>query len=64
MGPKWYGKTFEVVMYDGNNNLVPLLFYLSVSTECQETWTTVFAALKGIPGFDVDGRVAVVDQDK
>ena len=63
-GPQSYGTTFEVVGYDATHNLVPLLFAHSVGTECEETWTIVFSKLKAVPGFDVPGRVTIVDQEK
>ena len=49
------GTTFEVVGYDANHKLVPLLFSYSVVTKCEETWTLVSSKLKAVPGFDVPG---------
>lgn len=34
VGPQSYETTFEVVLYDGNSNLVPIFFSHSVSTDC------------------------------
>lgn len=64
IGPQSYGTTFEVVGYDANNNLVPLLFYHYIGTESEESWRVVFTALKAISGFDRAGRVTIVDQEK
>lgn len=40
------------------------MFNHSVGTEFEETWNRLFSSLKGIPGFDDDNRVTVVDQEK
>lgn len=63
-GPQSYGTTFEVVLYDCNNQLTPICFSHSVGTEGRETWDFVFEALKSIPHFDEPDRVTIVDQEK
>lgn len=40
--PQSYGTIFEVVIYDANNHIIPVLFYYLVGTECDETWSKVF----------------------
>lgn len=64
IGPQSYGTIFEVVVYDANNHVIPVLFYHSVGTECDEAWGRVFGMLKKVDGFDVPGRVTIVDQEK
>ena len=64
VGPQSYGTAFEVLAYDANNSAVPILFFHSVGVESEETWLTVFKALKDIPGYDVEGRITIVDQEK
>ena len=64
IGPQSYGTTFEVVSYDANNHLFPLVFAHFVGAECLETWTRVFQACAGIEGFDVPLRTTIVDQEK
>lgn len=64
VGPQSYGTTFEVVSYDGNNHVTPLCFAHYVGTESAESWETVFNAIGEVDGFDVAGRVTVVDQEK
>ena len=63
-GPQSYGTTYEVVVYDAKYNLVSLLFALTVATESEESWTIVFRNLKNVSGFDVKGRVTIVDQER
>ena len=63
-GPQLYGTTYEVVVYDANRNLVPLLFAHTVATESEESWTMVLRNLKNVSGFDVKSRVTIVDQGK
>lgn len=64
VGPQSYGTTFEVILYDGNHHIVPILFAHAVGTESEETWSRVFRSLANVSGFDVDGRVTIVDQEK
>lgn len=64
LGTQSYGTTFEAILYDTNNNLVPILFAHHVGSECGDIWRTVFKAMKCIDGFDVPDRVTVVDQEK
>lgn len=64
VGPQSYGTTFEVMVYDSNHHVVPILFSHSVGSESEETWSHVFKAVQKIPGFDVEGRVTIVDQEK
>ncbi|PXF40085.1 hypothetical protein BWQ96_10211 [Gracilariopsis chorda] len=53
VGPQSYGTTFEVVTYDTNMHLLPLLFAHFIGTEDYGTWEKVFEECKLIPGFDV-----------
>lgn len=38
VGPQSYGTTPEVVLYDSNHKVVPILFSHSISMEWEETW--------------------------
>ena len=38
IGPQSYGTTFEVVTYDTNMHLLPLVFAHFVGVECYEYW--------------------------
>lgn len=53
--------TFELFMYDFNNNIILILFYHSIQTECSTTWNMLFNTLKQIDGFDMEGRETIVD---
>lgn len=64
IGPQSYGTVFEVMVYDTNHHLVPIVFAHSVGTECEDVWSKVFQAAKDITGFDRGGRVTIVDQEK
>lgn len=64
VGPQSYGTTFEVVGYDTNNHLIPLVFGHSVGPECYEFWKIIFDACAAIDGFDIAQRTTIVDQEK
>lgn len=64
VGPQSYGTTFEMVLYDTNNHLVPIWFMHSVGTECAEVWEVIFRSAQEVDGFDCVGRVTVTDQEK
>lgn len=64
IGPQSYGTLFEVVTYDANNHILPLVFAHFVGSECEEYWTSVFNACKSLPGFDITERTTIVDQEK
>ncbi|CAN8075950.1 unnamed protein product [Agarophyton chilense] len=64
VGPLSYGTTFEVVTYDTNHHLLPLLFAHLIGAECYETWNTVFEECINIPGYDIAERTTIVDQEK
>lgn len=64
VGPQSYGTTFEVVCYDCNNHLIPIVFAHFVGPECLETWRHVFLACAAIDGFDIPERTTIVDQEK
>ena len=59
-----YGTTFEVVHYDANYNLVPILFAYFVGAECYEYWKKVFERCTQIDNFDISQRMIIVDQEK
>lgn len=63
-GTSSYGTTFEVVGYDANRNLVPLLFAQIVGTEREETWTLVFSKLNEMLISHLPGRVTIVGKTK
>lgn len=63
-GPQSYGTFFEVLNYDANNQLTPLVSSHSIGTESRETWDLVFSACLSIEEFDKAGRVTIVDQEK
>lgn len=56
-----YGTTYEVVVYDANNNLNPMCFAHYVGAESYVFWTKLFAAAERISGFVVEQRVVVVN---
>ena len=64
LGPQSYGTILEVVTYDTNMHLLPLVFAHFVGAERYEYWRIVFEACKEIPGFDVAERTTIVDQEK
>lgn len=64
VGPQSYGTTFEVVTYDTNMHLLPLLFAHFVGAECHEYWHRVFSECQKLEGFDVESRTTIVDQEK
>ena len=64
VGSQSYGTTFEVVAYDCNNHLFPLVFGIFVGPECLETWRNIFQACAAIDGFEVPSRTTIVDQEK
>ncbi|PXF42487.1 hypothetical protein BWQ96_07796 [Gracilariopsis chorda] len=64
VGPQSCGTTFEVLTYDTNMHLLPLLFAHFIGTEDYGTWKKVFEECKLIPGFDVPARTTIVDQEK
>ena len=37
-----YGPTFEVVLYDANYNIIPIIFGHFVGAECLEYWKVIF----------------------
>ena len=59
--PQSYGTTLEVVTYDTNIHLLPLVFAHFVGAESYEYWRTAFEACKEIPGFDVAERTTIDD---
>ena len=63
-GIKSYGTTFEVVLYDANYNLVPILFANYVGAECHDYWRSVFQRCCQIKNFDVLRRTVMVHQEK
>lgn len=63
IGPQSYETIFEVMWYDLNNHLVPLVFSHCVGTECYDTWHTVFINCDSIDCFHVPRRKTIVDQE-
>lgn len=57
------GRQLFSVTYDTNMLLLPL-FYHFVGVKRYEHWKTVFEALCDLPGFDVECRTTLVDQEK
>lgn len=53
-----------MLAYDTNNYLVPIFSTILVGAECYDYFRSVFSACKDINGFDVEGRVTIVDQEK
>lgn len=64
IGPRSYGTIFEVYWYDGNNHLMPYVFYYYVGTESYQSWSAVFRNCKEVKGFDVTGRTKIVYLEK
>ena len=65
VGPQSYGKFFQVLQYDTNNQIIPLATAHHVGTESFETWDFVFRSLRTAPeNFDRVGRVTIVGQEK
>lgn len=64
VGSKLYGTIFQVMSFDANNDVFPLVVARSVATESTETWNLVFQACRNIEGFDVPKLVCIVNQDK
>ncbi|CAN8065712.1 unnamed protein product [Agarophyton chilense] len=64
VGPQSYGTTYEVVTYDTNHHLIPLLFAHFIGAECFETWMTMLEECSNTPGFDIAERTTIVDQKK
>lgn len=64
VGPQSYGTVFQVLGYDTNNHILPLVFAHFVGTECRDTWLPVFRACAALEGYDVPKRVCIVDQEK
>ena len=62
--PQSYGTTYEVIGYDANHSIAPLLLAHTVGTESEESWTMVFTNLKRVPEFDFQGGVTIADQEK
>lgn len=36
VGPQSYGTIFEVLVYDTNQQMITIMFYHSIETECDE----------------------------
>lgn len=58
-----YGTTFEVLGYDANNHLCPIVFPHFLGAESMDTWGEVFKACYLINGFDTSRRTTIVDQE-
>lgn len=52
------------MIYDAKNHVTPICFAHSVGTEFSQLWEEVFDSVTEIEGFNVDGRVTNVDQEK
>lgn len=64
VGPQSYGTSFEVVTYDTNMHLLPLVFAHFIGPENNDNWKKVLRECAEIPGFDVPSRTTIVDQEK
>lgn len=59
-----YWTMFQVLDYDTNLHVVPVVFHHFVGTECMDSWKNVFEASKYVLAFDVFGRVTIVHEEK
>jgi hypothetical protein len=59
-----FGTYSAVVGYDWNNSILTLVSGHVVGNEDSELWRRNFDKVKSIPGFDVPGRVTLVDMEK
>lgn len=64
IGPQSYGTTFELVTYETNMHLLPLVFAHFIGAECAEYWKIVFQECKRLPGFDDPTITTILDQEK
>lgn len=55
---------YNLIIYDTNNDIIPILFYHSIATESNESWSTVLGALNEVDSFEVEGSVTILDQEK
>ena len=63
-GSSTYGTFYDVGTYDPNRALLSIACGHSIGPECKEEWATRFDAAANVPGFDVPGRVTLVDMEK
>ena len=63
-GMQSYGTAFQVVGYDANHQICPIVFSHFIGPGDKESWVKVLKACADIPGFDIDRRVKIVDQEK
>lgn len=63
-GPSTYGTFYEIGAYSQNFSLLAVVAGHGIAAESGDEWSTRFAVAAAIPGFDVKGRVIVVDLEK
>ena len=59
-----YGTFYEIGTYDQNRSLCSIVCGHSIAPECKEEWVLRFEAAANVPGYDVLGRVTLVDLEK
>jgi len=59
-----YGTFFDVGTYDQNRSLCSVVSGHGIGPECKDEWKPRFEAAVAVPGFDVAGRVTIVDMEK
>ena len=63
-GSSTYGTFYEIGTYCPNRSLCSVVCGHSIAPECKEEWGPRFEAAANVTGFDVPGRVTLVDQEK
>ena len=63
-GHSTFGTYYEIGTYDHNRSLCTVVCGHSIAPECKAEWTPRFKAAAEISGFDVPGRVTLVDLEK
>ena len=64
LGSSTYGCFYAIGVYSLNRSLCPVVTGHGIGAECKEEWTPRFKAAAAVVGFDVPGRVTVVDLEK
>lgn len=63
-GHNTHGTYFEIGTYSSNNSLLALVSVHGIAPEGGDEWRIRFKVAATIPGFDVPGRVTIVDLEK
>ena len=63
-GHNTHGTYYEIGTYNANNSLLPLVSGHGIAPEGGDEWRIRFKVAATIPGFDVPGRVTIVDLEK